>query len=196
MNSLSGKVRSPSHKSVVPTLVDIFSHWFTLTMLYLSGVVMLSCPSTVYAWLVLDTVALGGLYLQRCTVPPAVIWFSYQRKTLIFASLGFGTLWLCFAIDVAASDPAYGFFSDAEEKLKACFDTASGAIGTVFMLLRLILVLVIATQLIFAVIQISRGENPLPLLMPAIAIIAAIAIATFVTDMVVSGNSCAPATGT
>ncbi len=180
--TLSSKSYCLSHGYITAVL--------TLGLLYISGIAMLLClgPNP-WEWLLIDGTAISFLSIQhragpRCRqrVAPSRLWL-HLGLSLITTSI-------CIGIAMYAAEPSYAFFAGAQTFLETCFTDSRRAIVIFFSILRLLLIAYIGAQLIFSIYQISRGESPLPLLLPALAVVIAITIASVVTELVLNGTTC------
>jgi len=161
-----------------------------LALLYISGLSILLCigPSQ-WEWLFLDGMVLTVVYLQHRTEP--LFWrLIVPNKWWFHIALSLGTVGTCIAFSMLTAAPSHAFFADAQTFLETCFADSRRAIVIFFSILRLLLIAYIGAQLIFAVFQISRGESPLPLLLPALAVVIAITIGSVVTELVLNGTTC------
>ena len=161
-----------------------------LALLYISGLSILLCigPSP-WEWLFLDVIVLTAVYLQHRADP--VFWRQIMpNKWWFHLALSLGTVSTCIAFSMLTAAPSHAFFAGAQTFLETCFADSRQAIVIFFSILRLLLIAYIGAQLIFAVFQISRGESPLPLLLPALAVVIAITIGSVFTELVLNGTTC------
>ena len=162
----------------------------TLGLLYTSAVSILLClgPNP-WEWLLLDGTVIALLSLQYRAGPR-----FWQRiipnRIWLHLGLSLVTTTICLGIAMYAAEPSYAFFAGAQTFLETCFTDSRRAIVVFFSILRLLLIAYIGAQLIFSVYQISRGESPLPLLLPALAVVIAITIGSVVTELVLNGTTC------
>ena len=164
--------------------------FLTLGLLYISGIAMLLClgPNP-WEWLLIDGTAIALLSIQHRAGPRFRQRVAPRRRWLHLGLILITTS-ICIGIAMYAAEPSYSFFAGAQTFLEACFADSRRAIVVFFSILRLLLIAYIGAQLIFAVFQISRGESPLPLLLPALAVVIAITIGSVVTELVLNGTTC------
>lgn len=103
------------------------------------------------------------------------------RKHKLFA-VGLLTTGTIIAI-ATVPEPAHAVFFDVEP-LVACFPQAESGIRLIFGILRAILIIYTAAQSVAAVYQISRGESPLPLMLPMLAVFVVVAFSSIVSTTV------------
>ncbi|MEM6251307.1 MAG: hypothetical protein AAF821_00150 [Cyanobacteria bacterium P01_D01_bin.156] len=157
-----------------------------LGVLYVSGfsIVVEAGPPTPL-WLLLDSAFVTAAYLEKHKAQLPAMWRCLVPQS-VWGHVALSAVTTVAAIGLSLTFPnqAHAFAQTLEQNIGQCFPQAQEGIKIIFGLLRLGLSIFLLSQMVSSVVQIGRGESPLPLLIPALAVIAAVVIVDFMATFI------------